>query len=479
MDSNLSVTQKNREINWGSFIMNAIQKWWFILIFVVVFGLAGLIVSSINQQPSYTSTSRLAVINKSREENSTLTQSDIQASQALAKTCQIVLTSDQVVKGVAKWVIWPNISSTRLSEVAKISVLSSTNFIEISVTTDDPARAFDIANALRATLPDAIKEFARAEKVLIVNDPTKPTQPDRDRRSNLLTIIGVLAGFAVSILILIIKEYFNDTVKSINDIHDQLKLRVIGTLPNISEDNFSTKLRRGFKKKKKNSLMVTDDQSGNFTFIENIKGIRTKLEAVSERKNYKVFVFTSTLANEGKTTVACNFALSLAQKGKSVLLIDSDLRRPSIHQFFALKNPSEKGFVGVLAGNLPWSKAVQYNAKYKINVLLSGKSTEQSSELISLPVTKEFLDEAREEYDYIIIDTPPSHILTDAAVLTEWADAVVMVIKQNEAHIDEITTTIDSLTQRNAKLLGCILNRTRVFEGIGYGRKYYKKYYRY
>ena len=112
-----------------------------------------------------------------------------------------------------------------------------------------------------------------------------------------------------------------------------------------------------------------------------------------------------------------------------------------------------------------------------MDVLKSGGVSDTSSELIGSAKMAAFLQEARKVYDIIIIDSPPVHVVTDALVLTQYADIAVMVIREDYAAIPEISQAIDSLEQGSAKLMGCILNRTQLTDNIGYGRGYYRNYY--
>lgn len=453
-------------IDWKRYLSRLKHSWWIVLLSAVLVSLAGYLIGVATYTPHYSSGTMMVISNKSSEKNnnSTVTSGDIQASQQLAKICRYALTSDQAVKHLNR-VLAEQITAADLSQIVSVTYLDNTNFVRFEVITEDPARSYTIAHALTIVFPPALDTILGSEdSVTIANVPTMPTQPDRNNSSRLFAIVGFALGLFGVLFVFLIREYTTDTVASREDISRRLKIKLIGSIPVVRE--------KGLLRRKVPSRLVTD-RTADFLYVENFKALRTKLELAMKTESAQCFMITSTMAGEGKTTVSVNLALTLAQTNKKVLLIDADMRKPTVHSILGLDLGN--GLIDVLQHNKRWEKLVV--TKHHLDVLKSGGVSDTSSELIGSAKMAAFLQEARKVYDIIIIDSPPVHVVTDALVLTQYADIAVMVIREDYAAIPEISQAIDSLEQGSAKLIGCILNRTQLTDNIGYGRGYYRNYY--
>ena len=188
---------------------------------------------------------------------------------------------------------------------------------------------------------------------------------------------------------------------------------------------------------------------------EAYKTLRTNIQYSSYDNELKVLVVTSTQPQEGKSTTVGNLALSLAQDGKKVIIVDCDLRRPSIHKKFGISN--EHGITEVILGRKTIAETVQVY-KPTLDVLTSGKVPPNPSEMLGSENMKRVLELLRSEYDYIILDAPPILAVTDAQILSTRADGVIFVVKAGAAKKEQILQAKSQLDKVKAPIVGTVLN---------------------
>lgn len=214
--------------------------------------------------------------------------------------------------------------------------------------------------------------------------------------------------------------------------------------------------------------MFTVEKDPKSVISESFRILRTNLQYSSLDKKYKVIVITSSNPGEGKTTIASNLALTLAEEEQKVILIDCDLRRPYIHRIFKISNVN--GLSQVLLGERNFNIA---SRKYKENltILTSGYIPPNPAEMLASDKMSEFLDRLREEFDYIILDTPPVLLVTDSQILSTKADGTILVVKSEKTKKSEVKESVGALKKVNANIIGTVLN------GFNSKRDKYYKYY--
>ena len=233
--------------------------------------------------------------------------------------------------------------------------------------------------------------------------------------------------------------------------------------------------RGGISSYKKSELLTEESP---FIITEAYKAMRTNLMFMLSGGNHtkKVVAFTSSMENEGKTTTCLNMAIAFAQTGKKTVIIDMDMRRPRVHRYFEI--PSSPGLsdrLGDFTKELPISKT-EYENLY---VLPVGTIPPSPPELLMSDTFDEIIKELREEYDYVFIDTPPIHVVTDLAIIAEKLDGVVFIVRENTVSIEVVKQSVDSLKRVDAKILGFIMNDSRgdaLFTQYKYRRKYKSRY---
>ncbi len=212
-----------------------------------------------------------------------------------------------------------------------------------------------------------------------------------------------------------------------------------------------------------------------FVYTEAYKALRTNLEFLAATNNAKKILIASSLSGEGKTCLSINLAISLAQIGKKVIILDCDLRKPKVHKYLRIKHSSRFGVSTVLSGGTELDSAIGYLEDLNLYVMLAGPTPPNPSELLFSERSKVMFDKLAERFDYIICDTAPAAIVTDAIALSQNCDGVIFVIRQNYANVDQVKETISRFENVGTKILGTVLNDYNAAEDSTsyYGQNYY------
>ncbi len=221
---------------------------------------------------------------------------------------------------------------------------------------------------------------------------------------------------------------------------------------------------------KSTSLVIHADPKS--PVAEAYRILRTNIEFSSTDRKIKVILVTSSGPAEGKTTTAANMAIAMAEANRRVLLIDCDLRKPAIHRMFGLVNV--KGLTNILVEGLEYDDITNVTEVENLEIITSGPKPPNPAELLGSQRMKEFLDKVREDYDMVIIDAPPILPVTDAAVLSQYVDGVVLVAGYGLTTFDAAVQAKASLQKVNARILGVVLNGVPAGKQGGY---YYYYYY--
>lgn len=239
-----------------------------------------------------------------------------------------------------------------------------------------------------------------------------------------------------------------------------------------------------FKKKKKpvnysrGPQLISD--TSPFEYVESYKALRTNFNFVTANGTNRKILITSALRDEGKSSVAINLSISLAQAGNKVLLIDADMRNPSIHRYMRMKKDPNAGLSTLLTSDVKVGDCM-IKTEYGIDVIPGGPIPPNPTELIASDGMRDLLNVAAKHYDYIICDTPPVGVITDAAAFSPLCDGVVYVIRHNFASKNQVNEAINNLKAVNAKLLGAVMSQFTIPKNPGkrYGRYRYSYKYGY
>lgn len=341
---------------------------------------------------------------------------------------------------------------------------------------ENKAKLYELV--LQRTTETDLTRMLRTTHVRLVDRaqvPRYPVYPNRTTNA----IGGTLGGLILGILLAFGIRFLDRRIRSAEAI-EELGVTLLGVIPAVIGTEIPEKgrRRRGVTARGAPELVVHDAPMSSAA--ECCRTIRTNLTFTSVGvSGSRVFVVTSSQPREGKTTVASNLAASIAQSGKRVLLVDTDLRKPRVHQAFQLSR--EKGVTTYVVGESTFRDVVQSTRVPGLDVITSGPVPPNPAELLHAPRFEQLLVEARREYDVVIFDSPPVGAVTDAAIIAPQTDGVLVVAKANETTRDALESTVRQLRDVGARIVGAIVNgldiRTQGYYGKGhyYGR--YGEYY--
>ncbi len=366
-----------------------------------------------------------------------------------------------------------------LSGTISASQVGNTNLINVTVTSDTPKGALLTLQALIDQQSD-LSDFISASTVLtLFSTPSVSVVVNRGYDSvRVSRLAGIGCGVLMAILILWLYLSYG-TVQNRTGAKNNLDARIITSVPHQGRMRTWSLNPR----KRTRMPMTVSSPAVSFAFAESIHRISARIE--HEHSNgSQVFLLSSVSMGEGKSTITANAALSLAERSGKVLLIDLDLRRPVQHRIMNATVPAEADLSSLLAAGASAQELLDAAIVREDNglaMLLAVKPNSAMVELLSSSVISELVALARKEFDYVIIDSPPLGFFADSEVLSDLADASVLVVRQDVVPAAEINDAIDSLRAGKSQFMGCVLNDVRylISRPSDYGHNKYGKYGKY
>ena len=361
------------------------------------------------------------------------------------------------------------------------SQLGDTNLITLTVSSDSPRDALLIMQSIMRNYQNL---SAYVSSSVVLNQLNTPNVSITVNQVYNVRDLGKKAGLVLAAAMACLIVYLDLSRGAIHNMtaaKNRLDGRIIGSIPHESAKGSGKSL---FRRHKRRDLQISST-AVSFAFSESMHSIASRLEH-EQSKGKKVFLFSSVTEGEGKSTIAANTALALAESHGSVLFIDLDLRRPVQAGLLNVKL-GKNAFFGdlLLTADSPEEilSAAAIDPATGMDMLLSNRSYTDTIDLLSSPMLAQVIALARKRYEFIIIDSPPLGYFSDSEVLGDLSDGTLLVIRQNIVPAPELNDAIDSLKACKAEFLGCILNDMQHLSrrlaygygydyGYGYGSRY-------
>ncbi len=259
----------------------------------------------------------------------------------------------------------------------------------------------------------------------------------------LIVLVGMILGIILGIVYTFLREFLNDTVKNTDEIERYSSIPIYGVVP------------------------LNKNKKTNNIFLESFRSIRTNLQFLPQTESSRVITVTSSVSGEGKTTIAAKMAEVIGQTDKKVVVLDLDMRKASVHKEFDVDNVL--GLSNYLTGQKTLNEVIANTEQQNVDLITTGPLPPNPSELILTDKMKELIDKLKEKYDYIIIDTPPVGLVTDALILMNYADISFVLVRANYTR-KEFIKNLDRLAKEHShNHIGMILNGVEIGEKYGYG----------
>jgi len=294
--------------------------------------------------------------------------------------------------------------------------------------------------------------------VMVLSEAALPKGPIKPNKQ-MNTAIAMLLGLMLFTLLAFLLEYLDNTIKTPEDVEKELQLPTLGMIPKMTKKDTPADF---------DGLITASNPKS--PIAEAYRALRTNIGFASIDKECRLILVTSSNPTEGKSTTTANIAVAMAQAGNAVIIVDCDLRRPVLNRIF--KKDNSRGLTNLLMQDLPVREAVQ-NITENLDLLPSGPVPPNPSEMLSSDKIKNLWSELRQNYDYVIIDSPPVLVVTDAAILAAQAEGVIMVVKSGQTRNDFAQNARDQLRTANARILGTVINEIKNSAGTYQYYHYY------
>lgn len=341
-----------------------------------------------------------------------------------------------------------------------------------------------------------IKNAERIEEVSIIEPAILPTTPINQPNNRMNLVVAIIMGGFLGVVLAFARESFDTSIGTIEGVEEFLQVPVLGVIPRFNEKEQMEAAAMELPPDTRPDTVALfaklvclyDEKS---VISEGFRSLRTNIQFASREGQAKTFLFTSAGLGEGKTTTVVNLALTIAQDGKRVLLVDADLRRPFVHARLGLER--SPGLSEVLVGGLPWREAVKTVTDLMIglmgvdrivntpgidllNVMTSGSIPHNPAEFINSPKFQDVINQMREEYDVVLFDTPPILPIADAVMMSSKVDGVVLVYQVGRIGRSALKRAKFLVDHAQGKVLGTVLTNVRAEITPEYG--YYRYEYR-
>lgn len=391
---------------------------------------------------------------------------DNETANQMAKTFPYILKSD-ILKDIVK----SDLGVEEIPGTISAEVMDGTNLFTLKVSAKDPETAEKILKSVVKNYPSVAQYVIGSSHLELLDESGVPSATVNPFNYKKEAAIGGLIGIAISFVMILIYAFTRKTIHKEEDLKKILNAPIMGVLP-------KAKFKRSSKQK--SELVLIDNKKIPSSFLESTRTIRTRLERISKEKEIKSFLITSAMPREGKSTVSANIALSLAAKGKSVILVDADLRNPSTAKVFGIHEQREgNGTLEVLTGKVSYQKALIPYKDTSVKLLLGSQPISDTASVLSGDTMKSFIKELEKRADYVIIDTPPSGLLSDAAIVAQYVQGAIFVVREDYTWTDRIIEGTEILASSGVQITGSILNdATAIQAKQGYKvseERHYKK----
>lgn len=435
--------------------------WWTAVVFVAVFCVVAYSYGKKNYRPYYSTQASFSI---SAENTSSIASGASSFSsyynsgvaEQLSKTFSYIINSE-TMRSILLEKLGPKALNGSISAINNVA---SAPIFTITVTSSSPQDAYDILEAVIENYPRLAQYIIGETQMSIFTKPKMPTEPTNPFNCKKELLIATAAGLFLSFMIMAVYALTRNTVRQRDDIKTKLNQKCLAEVPWVR-----------VKKRKNNAeTMVTISQK-HAGFSEAFRYLKRRVVNSLDRKNEKVVAVTSAYPGEGKTTVSYNLALSIAQSGKKVALLDMDLARKSLQNYLEAEE-NKPGIIDFIYGRCEISDIIT-KSDFGLNIFFAGNGKAKKFRHEDFDA---LVDYVRGNYEYVIIDAAPTAIVSDTAQIMSRADETIFVLRQDYTPVDKVRESIKYVYDVDAKIMGFVFNAVSSgfegYKGSSYGYSY-------
>ena len=456
------------QIDLISMLKDIAKEWWAILLLSLAVALFADIWVNATYQPEYKTSTTFVVTAKGMNTN---VYQNLNSTQQLAQQFTEILDSNVLKKKVAQ-----DLNMSSLNIDSYVDLVPETNLITLSVKAGTAVESYRILQSIMKNY-NTVSDYAIKNVIIeTIQSPAVSMAPVNPLNEKKTMVIAFIAAVAVLMVLVAGISYLRDTIKNPKDVTSKLDTRLLGSIYHEKKSK-SLKLR----KKKEFVSMLISNPLRSFQYAESNKMMASRVRSYLDKENAKTLLVTSVMENEGKSTVAANLALGLAQEGNRVMLIDCDFRKPAQYKIFDMEGKNGDDLGKVLTGKAGTENLIRNWNDTNLYMILNRTSSNSIEAMLKSTTLRQIVGFCRQNMDYVIIDTSPLALVSDTEELAQMADASVLVVRQDTVLTKDINDAIDILNNTRGKVLGCVLNDasssqiTGSTAHYGYGGYYEKR----
>ena len=490
MNENKIQNREEMEVDIGRVIRTVLNRIWLVMLITVLGGVIAVAITYFLITPQYQASAKFYVNNNSRlpgDSASSLTSGDLSTSRNLVDSYMVILNTKETILDVIDYAK-SDLDYEDVKGMIEARAVNETEIFEVTITSPNPKEALQLADAISKVLPERISTIIDGTSAKVVETAALPSRPSSPSYPMNIAI-GALLGFTLIAAIIVLREVFDVTIRNEEDVNQCCKHPILAAVPDMTAPSKGGSYYEKSSKKKGGTYSAGAHQKRislmgkhvSFAASEAYKLLRTKLQfSFADDNDCRVIGLSSALSGEGKSLTAINVAYTLSQLNKKVILIDCDMRRPTLAEKLGiLKVPGLSNF---LTGQCDLNALLQ-NCNLKgeesaFHVITAGQNPPNPVELLSSARMEAALNAFRKYYDYVILDLPPVGEVTDAMAVAKKTDGMLLVVRQNYCDRIVLAEAARQFAFIDSKILGVVMDCT-VESTRAYGKSYYRRYYKY
>lgn len=460
------------EIDLFSLLYSVKKRWKMIALLCVVGVLLMALYSFVIATPMYSSQVKIFVYQNPKSESSSSAYQNVITSGYLINDYKELVNSKPVKDQALNRLAESGYDADKVKSAITVTAVTDTRFIYIQTVNENPEYAAAYANELAKAFAEQATELMQIENINIVESAEAAKSPVSPQKAKNI-VLGFAAGLVIGVVIAIAIDLLDQKVRYPDDLKNKYKQYVLlGTVPDF--ENTGTQRRRKLGDHDVDAEYVGNPEDDYFfggeVVEEALKSIRTNILFSGVEDSSRCIALTSSVPGEGKTTNASNLAIAFAKSGYRTVLVDADLRRPKIHKRFRVK--TVKGLTSALVTSGELSSMIVPDVIENLDIMPAGIRPPNPPELLGSSAMGKLITYLKQEYDIVIIDTPPVGLFTDAALVSKFCDATIYVISAGVPTYEELNKGLEELEKIGTKILGFVMTRVERSRNGNYYHNY-------